>query len=299
MLVSVVTPSFNQAEFIEDTILSVLGQDHPYIEFLVVDGASTDGTVDLLKRYTGRIEWISEKDNGQSDAINKGLSYTKGDIVTWLCSDDSYLPGTIQRIVEEFSRHPEADVIYGDVNYTDVQNNPRMRFRARPFELANALTTSENPVAQAGSFMRRQAWERAGGVRNSLKYLMDWDLWLRMGLIGCHFHYIPEVLANARLQPMSKTVSGGTGVADALIRIINDLYSNKATMQPELWSMHRQALSSAHFRGCGGILSGAPDERGVTGLWHGVPFVSPQPISALCQHLSPHYVRDQTCAEIT
>lgn len=175
-LVSIITPSYNQGGFIEETIQSVLSQEYPHIGYVVMDGGSTDETLHILKQYTGRVEWVSQKDKGQSDAINRGIARSHGEIVTWLCSDDSYLPSAVSRAVKEFRIYPDADIVYGDVFYTDLQNKPHMRFRAWQFDLEKAVTTSRNPIAHAASFIRRGAWEKAGGLRASLHHVMDWDL---------------------------------------------------------------------------------------------------------------------------
>jgi len=247
-LVSVVTPSYNQGDFIRDTIESVLTQDYPNIEYIVIDGGSSDKTVDILKSYNGKFNWVSEKDKGQSDAINKGIARSHGSIVTWLCSDDSYLPGAVLKVVEEFRRNPNVDIIYGDVYYSDIKNKPRMLFKGRQFDLREAISTSFNPIPQASSFIKRSAWEKVGGLRESLRFIMDWDLWLRMGKDGCNLHYIPEILANARMQPYSKTVAGSAGVAEALITIIIDFFADSDQLSHGLIRIKKRALSSAYLR---------------------------------------------------
>ncbi|WP_322508462.1 glycosyltransferase family 2 protein, partial [Anaerolinea sp.] len=119
-LVNIVTPSFNQARFLEETMLSVLHQDYPHIEYIVVDGGSTDGSVDIIRRYADRLAWwVSEPDRGQTDAINKGFAHAHGEILAWLNSDDTYQPGAVRAAVEALEKHPEAAMVYGDAHYID------------------------------------------------------------------------------------------------------------------------------------------------------------------------------------
>ncbi len=131
-LVSIVTPSFNQAKFLEQTILSVLEQEYPHLEYIIVDGGSTDGSQDIIQRYAARLAWwVSEPDQGQTDAINKGFNRAQGEIYAWLNSDDTYLPGAVLEAVEYLRAHPEAGMVYGDANLTDEKGEIIGRFPAR------------------------------------------------------------------------------------------------------------------------------------------------------------------------
>lgn len=208
MLVTIVTPSFNQGRFIEKTIQSVLEQDYPNIEYIVMDGGSTDGTVDILRRYGDRITWRSERDAGQSDAINKGFRMAKGDIVAWLNSDDFYLPGAVSKVVEVFRKEPEAAMVYGDGYIVDEREEWRAPYGVEPFFDLWKLIHFPSFVSQPSTFMRREAILSIGLLNTKLYFNMDWDLWIRMSRTG-KVVYLPEKLSCARVYPETKTQSGG------------------------------------------------------------------------------------------
>ena len=139
MLVSIVTPSYNQSRFIEDTIRSVLSQDYPQIEYMIVDGGSTDGSVEIIKRYEDQLAWwVSERDQGQTDAINKGFARATGDILAWLNSDDTYEPGAVSAAVKYLQEHPEVGMVYGDCNYIDENGERDRQIQVRTNHLSVA-----------------------------------------------------------------------------------------------------------------------------------------------------------------
>ncbi len=155
-LVSVVMPSFNQAQFIRESIMSVLDQGYPALELIVMDGGSTDGTLEVLKSIDdSRMTWVSEKDNGQTDAINKGMRQAKGEILTYLNSDDLLLPGAVRFTAEYFETHPDVSVIFSDANLIRADGTMYGDFRARPYSLVSAITGGQ-PNPQQGTFWRRQ-----------------------------------------------------------------------------------------------------------------------------------------------
>lgn len=208
MLVSIVTPSFNHGRFIEKTIQSVLEQDYPHIEYIVVDGGSTDGTIDILKKYGDRIKWVSEYDKGQSDAINKGFRMAKGEVVAWLNSDDYYLPGAITKAVAVFNMEPSAAMVYGDGYLIDESGEWQMAYDTEPFFDLWKMIHLYNFVFQASAFLRRDALFSAGLLNLKYSYAMDPDLWVRISRTGKVVH-IPEKLSCARVYPETKTQSGG------------------------------------------------------------------------------------------
>ncbi len=203
-LVSIITPSYNQGRFIEETIKSVLSQDYPNIEYIVVDGGSTDNTVEILKKYEGRLKWISEKDRGQSDAINKGFRMSKGGILCWLNSDDTFLPGAVRKMVEAFGSRPDAGMIYAGGYYTDEKGNILDKHPPEPFD--REKLASYGLVFQPSAFFRRNTFFEAGGLDESLHYTMDYDLWLRI----CERYkveHIEEFLSTYRIHGESKTMA--------------------------------------------------------------------------------------------
>ncbi|HPS61497.1 MAG TPA: glycosyltransferase family 2 protein [Bacteroidales bacterium] len=184
--ISVVTPSFNQAGFIERTVQSVLSQDAGVpVEHLVIDGGSTDGTLEILGRYTGKIHWISEPDRGMADALNKGFFMATGDVTGWLNSDDTYLPGTLRKVTEFFDAHPDVDWLYGNCRMVDASDREirgwitaYKKHSARKYRYDKLLV--ENFISQPAVFMRTKAFKEAGPVDLTLPTAMDYDLWLRM-----------------------------------------------------------------------------------------------------------------------
>lgn len=203
-LISIITPSYNQGRFIEETIESILAQDYPNIEHIVIDGGSTDNTVDILKKYDGKIKWVSEKDKGQSDALNKGFRMAKGEILGWLNSDDMYLPGAISNIMEYFESHPDVGMVYGKTYFTDEFGNIIGNFPTEPFDYKKLAYF--NFIAQSSAFYRRDVYFDAGGVDLGLRYVIDYDMWPRMAKIA-RIEYLPDFMSKYRLHSESGSVS--------------------------------------------------------------------------------------------
>ncbi len=202
-LVSIITPSLNQGRFIKETIESVLLQDYPYIEHIIIDGGSTDGTLDILKMYDDRIFWISEKDKGQSDAINKGLKRARGKIYGWLNSDDTYLPGAITKAVKFLFANKDIMMVYGEGWHIDEYGKIIQRYPTEPFNYKRLAETCF--ICQPTVFFRKELIEKIGYLDESLNYCMDYDFWIRAGR-DCSIGYINDYLANSRLYPETKTL---------------------------------------------------------------------------------------------
>jgi glycosyltransferase involved in cell wall biosynthesis len=205
--VSVVTPSFNQGRFLEETIRSVLLQGYPSLEYIVMDGGSTDESVDILRRYEPWLaHWQSGKDGGQSEAINRGWDRSHGEFLAWLNSDDAYRAGAIARAVNALREHPAVGAVYGKVSICDEETRPTGKFGGRPFDLGQ-LFWGRNPVAQPATFLRRSVLEQTGTLDESLHFVMDHELWIRVAR-RMPIIFVDEVWADFRLYPGSKSGSG-------------------------------------------------------------------------------------------
>jgi glycosyltransferase involved in cell wall biosynthesis len=211
LLVSIVTPSYNQAEFIEKTIQSVLNQSYKNIEYIIVDGKSTDNTKDILKRYKDYLDFnikiIEEKDTGQSNAINKGFKIANGTLVGWINSDDILKPDCVSNIVDSYLKNKDATVFYGDIDLINEDGEYINTLKAKDISY-NSLLYKNPDVYQPGSFYNNAKTKEVGYVDESIHFTMDYDLWLRL-LKNSRAVRIPKVLAEFRLQPNSKTM--GTG----------------------------------------------------------------------------------------
>lgn len=209
MLVTVVTPCFNSAQHLEDTILSVLNQTYTSIEYIVMDGGSTDGTLDILRRYADRLTYVSEPDRGQSHAINKGWHMAKGEILAWLNADDQYVPNTVQCAVEYLTANQDVAWIYGLPEMLDPAGHP-FPFRhpiAQHWDYLRLLNR-HNYVCQPTVFLRRSVVKEYGYLREDLHYVMDYEYWLRIGQ-KYPGRLVPSVCARVKMYRETKTSSGG------------------------------------------------------------------------------------------
>jgi glycosyltransferase involved in cell wall biosynthesis len=206
-LVTIVTPSFNQAPFLRAAVESVLAQDYPAVEYLVMDGGSTDGSVDILKEFTGRLTWESGRDAGQADALAKGFARARGAILGWLNADDLMFPGALTQVAAHLRAHPDVALVYGDAVYVDVEGRALMPARqVRPFDLKRLRYWSDY-IVQPSAFFRRAAYEEVGGLDTSLHWALDYDLWLKLGARH-RVDYLRRVWSGYRIQGDSKTVTG-------------------------------------------------------------------------------------------
>ena len=202
--ISIITPSLNQARFIERTIDSVLNQDVDFpVEYIVIDGCSTDGTIEVLRRYNGKIRVVSEPDRGMADALNKGVLMCTGEIIGWLNSDDTYLPGSLQKALSYFEHNPDCLWLYGNCHIVDDHDRKIRKWitayknrLSRKFSFKRLLI--ENFISQPAVFMRRKTLEEAGFIDQDLPTAMDYDLWLRLAKLG-QPGYIDDYLACFRV----------------------------------------------------------------------------------------------------
>ena len=220
----IVTPSYNTGRYIGAAVQSTLDQDWPEVDYVVMDGGSTDGTVDVLRNFGPRLKWVSEKDAGQSDAINRGFarvgSGEPDEILGWLNSDDTYAPGAFRAVAEYFAAHPDVDLVYGDATYTDPAGGHIARcVHVEPYSRRRLFHYGDY-IVQPAAFFRRRAFDAVGGLDVSLHWAMDYDLWLRIAARGLRIAYLPKVLAHFRWLAENKTATGGWGRLDEIVAIL-------------------------------------------------------------------------------
>ena len=221
-LVTIVTPCLNGAEFLEETLRSVLAQDYPRIEYLVRDGGSTDGTLDILERYRGRLEFAPGPDYGAADAINRGFRQSRGDILAWLGADDLYLPGAISTAVAALLQNPSAAAVYGEGQWIDGGGRIIGRYPTVAPYTPTAFRR-ECPICQPACFMRREAVETVGFLDASLHWAFDYDLWIRLS--QCYaFHAIPQFLAQSRMHSRNKSLGGKQLMFEECIQLLRRHY---------------------------------------------------------------------------
>ena len=229
MKVSIVTPSYNQGQFIERTLQSVASQTGIEIEHVVFDGGSTDNTVEVLRKFSPPVRWVSKKDKGQTDAVNKGILATDGEIIGWLNSDDIYYPDAIAFVVAYFSAHPEVDVVYGMADHIDLEDQAFEPYPSEPWDFERLKETCF--ICQPALFFRRRLVEQHGLLDESLNYCMDYEYWLRLGKAGVTFGYLEEKLAGSRLYADNKTL----GARVKVHKEINDMFKKLYGRVPGRW----------------------------------------------------------------
>jgi glycosyltransferase involved in cell wall biosynthesis len=214
-----VTPSLNQGAFLDEAIRSVLAQDYPHLEYAVVDGGSTDGSVDIIRRYEDRLAWwTSGPDGGQAAALNRAFGRMQGDLLGWLNSDDALLPGAVGRVVAEFEREPDLVLVYGNADFVDEDGRRLFTLRAREFDVAAMRRTCSNHVVQPGSLFRREALRP---FNERAYYFFDFE-WV-LGLPAERVRRIPETLAVYRVHPGSKSVGEPLRKARDYVRIADEV----------------------------------------------------------------------------
>jgi glycosyltransferase involved in cell wall biosynthesis len=243
-LVSIVTPSYNKATFIEETILSVRKQTYSNIEHIVVDGGSKDGTIDILRKHRDILTWVSEPDKGQSDAINKGWKMAKGEILGWLNADDTYQPWAVETAVKFLIAHQDVSMVYGQCNIINEYGKVIGQHPATEFNLSD-MVCGRDMVPQATVFLRARVLDAIGYLDTNLHMAMDVDLWIRIGL-KFKIEYIPELLANFRVSSGTKTVDEAHKFAPDHFYILNKLLSDPA-LPEEIRRLKRRANSGIHL----------------------------------------------------
>lgn len=218
-LISIVTPSFNQAEFLRLTIESVLSQDYPNLEYIVMDGASTDGSVEIIEKFESQISyWESIPDKGQTDAINKGFARAKGKYIAWLNSDDVYQPGAVAEAVSYLEAHPEVGLVYGDCDFIDAQGRRIGQFPAAQTDLSR-LKRGYVHIPQQASFFRGDLWKKVGPLDPSFYFAMDYDLWVRLAGQAPIVYLPGRTWASFRLHGDAKTIAADDRCWPEMLRV--------------------------------------------------------------------------------
>jgi glycosyltransferase involved in cell wall biosynthesis len=224
--ITIITPSYNHGHFIEETIRSVLLQGYPDLEYMIFDGGSTDQSVEIIRKYEPWLTfWVSERDDGQSDAINRGFARATGEIIAWLNSDDAYFPGALHQAALALSVNPAASMVYAKSEVRDAQDN-LIGMLGRPTSLRSLLETARLGIPQPSVLMRAEAVKKAGLLRADFHYGMDWDYWLRLGLSG-EFAFVDEVWSKYRLYETSKTGSGRSKIYNEVSRAYADFFARR------------------------------------------------------------------------
>jgi glycosyltransferase involved in cell wall biosynthesis len=260
--VTVITPAYNQGIFLRETIESVLAQDYPNIEFFVLNDGSTDNTEDILKEYNGRIRWETHTNMGQTATINKGWKLTKGSIITWLNSDDTFLPGGVRTGVEYLLKHPETGIVFGDTLLTEADGTPIAPSPPQPpFNYMRFFVNCNNTVSQPSTFIRREVIEKVGELDPRFYYFMDWDLWLRAGLYF-KIDHITDVLSTYRLHAESKTVAQALRAAPELEYMYNKFFS-RTDLPQHVLDKKKEAMMSMYYMSAGYYLKGGDSQTAV------------------------------------
>jgi glycosyltransferase involved in cell wall biosynthesis len=242
-LVSVITPSFNQAPYLEAAMMSVLNQNYPAIEYLVVDGGSSDGSQEIIKSYADQLTWwVSEPDQGQADAINKGFKKAKGEIVAWLNSDDLYLPWTIHDAVQVFSKNPEAGMVYGDAVSADGTGRLLNELRFESWGLEDLLQFKV--ICQPAVFMKRSVVEKVGYLDSSYHFFLDHQLWIRLARTTNLVHQ-PRIWAVSRYHAEAKNVTMASQSGKEVYRIL-DWAETQSDLSAILEENHHQIWAGAY-----------------------------------------------------
>jgi len=243
-LISIITPSYNQAAFLEKTILSVLSQEHPSLEYILVDGGSTDGSLEIIRQYASQLAWwISEPDAGQAQAINKGLEHIHGEYVAWLNSDDLYLPGAIAGAAHALEANPSAGMVFGDAITIDEHGTQLNRLAFGNYGLVELMKF--RIICQPSVFMRRSALEQAGALDTSYHYLLDHHLWLRIAQ-RAPIRHIAGTWGAARHHAGAKNVNQAAGFGREAFRIL-EWMEGQPDLSP-IVAQNRQRIEAGAYR---------------------------------------------------
>jgi glycosyltransferase involved in cell wall biosynthesis len=289
-LVSIVTPSYNQAAFLEETIQSVLDQDYEPIEYVVVDDGSTDGSVQIVERYADRLAWWTAQENrGQVPAINLGFAHTTGEYMAYLNSDDTLLPGAVARMAGELDSDPKLLLVYGDARYTDESSQVTGYLSSREFDVAAMVRGADNHVVQPSTMWRREAWERSGPFDERGWYFFDFEFFLQFP--PERVRRIPEPLSTYRIHPAAKSTGAyATRLARDHARLADGFFASER-LPESVRRYAREGRSSAYLLGAEfayeGLDLGRARRYALTGLRLHPRHASPRWLSLAAKSLLP------------
>lgn len=248
--ISIVTPSYNQARFLESAIQSVISQNYPALEYFVYDGGSTDGSAEIIRRYAEHLaDWRSAPDQGQTDAIVQGWQKASGEVVAWLNSDDYYLPDTLAKVADIFRNDTSVLVVIGACLITDENGAILGEKYARSLRLPTLLTTSGGVPGQPAVFIRQKVLKEVGFPDPSLNYVMDWEYWIRLGLyLKPHqVKVLYEPLAVVRAWPGTKTLTGVEAICEEHRWVLDKLFTS-GTLSPDLQRLQAASMAGTYFK---------------------------------------------------
>ena len=272
--VSIVMPSLNQGRFIAQSIESALAQDFPSVELIVVDGGSSDETLAILKSFGARLKWISEKDDGQSQAVNKGWRMARGEILGWLNADDLLAPDATRRAVDALDSDRALAGVYGDCVYVDEAGAELGKFPSEDFDYEKLVLRAEDFIPQPGVFLRRAWLERADMLDENLHFVMDYDLWLRLGMFA-PLKFLRGETARARLHRSAKTLASAPRFGDELASIFSRLVAQK-DFPPNLAAQKNIILANAFVHAASYCFWGGETRRArfyLARAWRETPFL--------------------------
>ena len=246
--VSIITPSFNQGEYLEETIQSVLNQTYDNIEYLIIDGGSKDNSVEIIKKYEQQIAyWVSEPDSGQAEAINKGLKKATGDLLCWINSDDIFNSEDIAQRVEQFHAHPECDMIYGDIEQGTDLEHKQIR-KGRQTDISKMLKRAECPIPQQSAMWHRRVVEKVGYLEEKWHVLLDREYFTRIAA-SCRIQYIPGAVGFFRFHKQSKSILEQIKWADELPIYYESIFDdNLYDLEPQYLSCRNDSLFEIYFK---------------------------------------------------
>lgn len=250
-LVTIITPSYNQGDFIGETIDSVMSQTYKAIQHLVIDGGSDDHTLEVLNHYKQKINYISEPDGGQAHAVNKGIQMASGEIIGWLNSDDLYFPNAIKEAVNVFRMNPAVDMVYGEADHVNIQGKYIEKYPTKPVKSKHDMA-DKCYICQPAVFVRRSVFDKIGNLNENLHYCMDYELWLRI-LDKCSVQHVQSLWAKSRMYEQNKTLSKRKEVHEEAISVLK----KELDYVPINWIYgyykHRQNASLMEFINAGAL----------------------------------------------